>query len=157
MAASYPDDEADLRRRNREAVEKYMSLNGQDRAGRADLFADDCVAGLKTTGSGVPEASHGIEEYRQACENQVKHFPDWSFEDFEIFETQFPDKFWVTSGGFGHIEFPGYPRTEYRNDHIHYFEVRDGKIAVYWEYMNPCIEMHALGLPVPEVKKPDFL
>lgn len=33
-------------------------------------------------------------------------------------------------------------------------DARQQAIKEYWEYMNPCAEMRALGIEVPTVKRP---
>jgi Phenazine biosynthesis protein A/B len=38
----------------------------------------------------------------------------------------------------------------------HTFRLEDGLITEYWEYMNPCVEMRALGIEVPRVEEPPF-
>ena len=60
------------------------------------------------------------------------------------------------AGGEGHIHFPDYPVTFYANHYIHSFRMRDGLIEEYWEHMNPCNELRALGIEVPRIAKPAF-
>ena len=144
------------RARNRATVEKYMAAAGSERSERYLLFAEDCIAGLRTTEHGKPVFGRGREQVRGADAWNARYSPDWKFTDIKIYETQDPNFFFVDSGGEGHIEFPAYPRTFYRNHYIHTFRLDDGLITEYWEYMNPCVEMHALGIDVPTIDKPPF-
>lgn len=146
----------DLRARNRATVERYLSMNGQERLERYQLFAEDGRGGLATTDDLKPMQAVGREALRNADAFNSEFFPDWRWWDIEIFETQDPNRFWAECMGGGQILFPAYPPGKYENRYIHSFELRDGLIVNYLEYMNPCAEMRALGIPVPKVERPSF-
>ena len=114
--------EEELRRKNYQLVVDFMSLGGPERnIGRKPLLAEDGQAVMAFTKSGVPHASN-LMEWNAA-----------TVRDFEIFMTQYPDKFWgnvVSRGAFGDGEITdGKMYT--------YYECKDGKIALYMEIYNP--------------------
>jgi hypothetical protein len=116
------DDE--LRGRNRATVERYFRMEGQARLERYTLFTDDGAGGLWTTGQ--PVSGKGTEQLRAGDAWNAKYFPDWRWTDDRIYETQDPARFWVESGGEGHVHFLDHPVTFYRNHHIHTFVMADG-------------------------------
>lgn len=146
----------ELRARNRATVEKYIYARDEERLHRYELFTEDGTGGLFTTETGNPIQGKGHEGLRMADEFNYSYFNGWHYSDVTIYETQDPNKFWVECTGSGIIEFPAYEPTEYSNHYIHSFAMEDGLIKEYWEYMNPCAEMHALGIPVPRIDKPGF-
>lgn len=148
------DDDHDLRRRNRETVEAYMDqITGSRRRQRHLLFTDDGSAGLETTESGEPIVMTGRESLREHAEWSLACLPDWRWYNIEVFETQYPNRFWVECDGEGKLLFPGYPETHYANHFLHYFELCDGKITRQREFMNPVLQLRALGLEVPRVER----
>ncbi len=64
-----------------------------------------------------------------------------------------PNFFWVECEGRGDIRFPGYPDGYYENHFIFSFELNDGLITRSREFMNPTMQMRALGIPVPEIRR----
>lgn len=150
-------DDRDLRARNRETVERYVRLTGEERLNRWRLFTPDGSGGLRTTDSGEPIAAVGREALAEADAWNYRYFEDWTYSEIEVFETQDPNRFWVECVGTGWITFPAYERARYTNRYLHYFLMEDGLIKQYWEYMNPCAEMHALGIEVPSVQRPSFV
>ncbi|MFT4081253.1 MAG: PhzA/PhzB family protein [Nocardioides sp.] len=155
MSTTLNTTDADLRARNRATIETYMSMHG-DRRERYLLFTEDGAGGLYTTDSGIPMQSVGHEALRNGDAWNSTYFADWKWWNVEIFETQDPNRFWVECDGGGTITFPAYPDGTYENHYLHSFEMRDGLIHRYWEYMNPCAEMRALGIEVPRVERPGF-
>ncbi|MFT4210969.1 MAG: PhzA/PhzB family protein [Microbacterium sp.] len=147
-----PWGDEELRRRNRATIEKYFAMGG-NRTGRHLLFAEDGAGGLYTTDTGEPIQSVGHEALAAADEWNNTYFSDWSWSNVEIFETQDPNRFWVECDGGGVVHFTAYPAGRYENHYIHSFQMNDGLIQTYWEYMNPCSEMRALGIEVPRVER----
>jgi ketosteroid isomerase-like protein len=147
------EDSSARRRRNRSVVEDYMSRKGETRLTRYLLFAEDGSGGLWTADTEEPVVSVGREKLKAHGEWSLACFPDWEWENVEVYETQDPDRFWVECDGEGQILFPGYPPDHYRNHFIHSFEFADGKIKLQREFMNPYQQMRALGIEVPVIKR----
>lgn len=96
----------------------------------------------------------GREALREADRNNVAYFPDWTWSDVHIYDTQDPNRFWAECVAAGRIVLPAYPESHYSNHYIHSFVMDDGLIVEYWEYMNPCAEFRALGIELPAVERP---
>lgn len=141
----------DQRSNNRAVVEQYMSTEGQDRLRRHLLFTDDGVGGLWTTETGEPIVINGRDRLAEHAVWSLRCFPDWKWINVAVYDTQDPNMFWVECDGEGKIVYPGYPESLYRNHFIHSFEFENGKINRQREFMNPCQQFRALGIPVPTV------
>lgn len=138
---------------NLEVIMKYMTAKGQDRADRWKLFCDNATTGLQYTASGKPAVTEGIDAIRErnlaACEN----FPDWGFENFELFcSPGDPDSFLIECDGGGTSLLGGKP-VRHSDHYIHKFVMSEGKILTYREFMNPCNELIELGLEIPSLPK----
>ncbi|PHV07269.1 phenazine biosynthesis protein [Janthinobacterium sp. BJB412] len=140
-----------IQQKNREIVEQYMGTKGQDRLKRHELFNEDGCGGLWTTETGEPIVIRGKSRLAEHAVWSLQCFPDWEWHNVSVFDTQDPNKFWVECDGHGLIRFDGYPEGVYRNHFIHYFEFENGKIKLQREFMNPCQQFKALGLPVPRI------
>ncbi|WP_328491434.1 phenazine biosynthesis protein [Streptomyces sp. NBC_00414] len=147
------DDDAELRRINRETVEKYMHTTGQDRLARHLLFTEDGSGGLWTTDTGEPIVIRGRDRLGEHAVWSLQCFPDWVWYNIEVFETQDPNRFWVECDGKGKILFPGYPEGYYQNHFLHSFLLSEGKVVQNREFMNPFEQLRALSIPVPEIKR----
>lgn len=147
------DGDQTVRERNRSTVEKYMNSRGEDRLERHLLFTEDGRGGLWTTETGDPIVISGRGRLADHAVWSLQCFPDWAWINIEIFDTQDPDRFWVECDGEGKIVFPGYPEATYRNHFLHSFQFEGGKIKLQREFMNPCQQFRALGIPVPEVHR----
>jgi ketosteroid isomerase-like protein len=148
------DTDVEQRKRNRAVVEAYMDqIAGQKRLTRHELFAEDGSAGLWTTETGEPIVISGIDKLAKHAVWSLESLPDWRWYNIEVFETQDPDRFWVECDGEGKIIFPGYQVGHYRNHFLHYFRLADGKIKEQREYMNPVMQMRALGIEVPKIQR----
>lgn len=145
--------DAERRTRNRAVVETYMNTRGQDRLRRHLLFTEDGIGGLWTTESGEPIVICGRDRLGEHAVWSLRCFPDWVWYDIEVFDTQDPDRFWVECEGEGAIVYPGYPEGHYHNHFIHTFLFEEGKIKQQREFMNPCQQFRALGIPVPQVRR----
>ncbi len=148
-----PTDEAQRRARNRAVVAQYMNTRGQDRLERHLLFTEDGIGGLWTSDSEGPIAIRGRDRLGEHAVWSLRCFPDWVWTNIEIFDTQDPDRFWVECDGEGKIRFPGYPEGHYRNHFLHAFQFENGKIKRQREFMNPCRQFEALGIPVPRIRR----
>ncbi|GLZ02068.1 PhzA/PhzB family protein [Actinoplanes sp. NBRC 103695] len=147
-------DDAELRRRNRDVVARYLEMTeGEARRSRHELFADDAIGGLWTTDTGTPAAVRGKERLGAMAAWSLECFPDWRWTNMHIYETQDPNHFWVECDGEGQILFPDYEPGHYVNHFIHSFHLDDGKITEMREFMNPTAQMRALGIDVPVVKR----
>jgi ketosteroid isomerase-like protein len=146
-------DQDTCRAANRKIVEQYLETRGQDRLRRHLLFTEDGTGGLWTTDTGEPIAIRGRDRLGEHAVWSLRCFPDWAWTNVRIFETQDPDFFWAECDGEGKIVYPGYPEGYYQNHFLHSFEFRDGKILQQREFMNPCEQFRALGIPVPQVKR----
>ncbi|REF00819.1 PhzA/PhzB family protein [Thermomonospora umbrina] len=146
-------DAAELRRRNRATVEKYMHTRGPDRLRRHELFTEDGSGGLWTTDTGAPIVIRGRDRLAEHAVWSLRCFPDWEWYDITVFETQDPNHFWVECQGRGRICFPGYPEGHYQNHFLHSFELENGRIRRNREFMNPFQQLRALGIPVPEIER----
>jgi hypothetical protein len=148
------DTDVELRERNRATVEAYLDqIAGNRRLTRHELFTADGSAGLWTTETGEPIVISGIDKLAKHAEWSLASLPDWRWYNVEVFETQDPNRFWVECDGEGKIIFPGYPVSQYRNHFLHYFRLVDGKIKEQREYMNPILQMRALGIDVPKIDR----
>jgi hypothetical protein len=146
--------DTELRRRNRETVEKYMEyIAGEKRLVRHNLFAEDGRAGLWTTETGEPIVISGMDRLKKHEAWSLETLPDWRWYNIEVFETQDPNQFWVECDGEGKLLFPGYDADIYRNHFLHYFRLDDGKISEQREFMNPIRQMQALGIEVPRINR----
>jgi phenazine biosynthesis protein len=146
--------DAELRRLNRATVQQYMEdIAGERRLTRHRLFAEDGSAGLWTTETGEPIVISGMEKLKEHAVWSLRCLPDWVWYNVEIFETQDPNRFWVECDGEGKIIFPGYRVGHYQNHFMHYFRLQDGRIKENREFMNPVMQMRALGIEVPKIKR----
>jgi phenazine biosynthesis protein len=151
------DTDVDLRRKNRETVEAYLDqISGEKRLTRHKLFTEDGSAGLWTTETGEPIVISGIDKLAKHAKWSLECLPDWRWYNIEIFETQDPNRFWVECDGEGKIIFPRHPVGHYRNHFMHYFRLSDGKIVEQREFMNPILQMRALGIDVPKIDRGDI-
>lgn len=111
-----PEQEA-ARSRNRSVVACYMQTRGLDRLRRHELFTQDGEGGLWTTETGEPIMIKGKDRLAEHAVWSLECFPDWSWFNIEIFDTQDPDRFWVECDGAGIIRFTGYPEGRYESFH----------------------------------------
>ncbi len=131
-------EDEELRQKNYELIVKFMSQGGPNRdIGRKPLLAEDGKAVMAFTQSGVPHESL-MSDWIEAT---VRDFPNWEYPEFEIFMTQYPDKFWgnvISRGAFGD--------SEIKDGRMYtYYECKDGKISLYMEMYNPIAEAPSVG------------
>jgi len=151
------DTNMDLRRRNRETVEEYLrATEGEARLERHNLCTEDARGGLWTNDTGAPIAVSGKNNLYRMAAWSLECFPDWRWHNVKIFETQDPNHFWVECDGEGKILFPDYAPGHYKNHFIHSFRLNNGKITEVREFMNPCEQMRALGIPIPQITRGGF-
>jgi hypothetical protein len=142
-----------IRDHNRAVVERYMNTRGEARLRRHLLFTKDGVGGLWTTESGEPIVIRGRDRLAEHAVWSLRCFPDWEWTNIEIFDTQDPDRFWVECDGQGKIVYSGYAEGWYQNHFLHSFHFEGGRIKQQREFMNPCQQFRALGVPVPEIRR----
>ncbi|MDN5793772.1 MAG: phenazine biosynthesis protein [Brevibacterium aurantiacum] len=146
--------DVDLRRLNRGTVEAYLEqVKGQRRLERHRLFVEDGSSGLQTTETGRPIVITGRNKLADHAVWSLECFPDWEWYNVALFETQDPNRFWVECDGAGTICFPGYPKGRYENHFLHSFLLDNGKIVQSREFMNPCVQLRALGIDVPTIRR----
>lgn len=153
MSRTADATETERRTRNRATVSAYMNCRGEARRRRHLLFTEDGVGGLWTTETGEPITISGRDRLRDHADWSLRCFPDWAWLGPRIFDTQSPDEFWVECRGEGTIRFPGYPEGHYTNTFLHYFLFQGDKIKLQREFMNPCQQFRALGIPVPTIER----
>jgi ketosteroid isomerase-like protein len=129
------DTPHEIRTRNRATVERFFQTHGLE---RASLFTEDCYKILPWTGMGFPIDMRGQRELKYNFLINRTIFTEWTWSDLRIFETQFPDEFWVECDGGGVIRSPepGYAPVHYRNHYLHHFRLVDGRIAEFREFQN---------------------
>ncbi len=140
--------EAELRLQNRLTIEDYMSRKGEERLTQYLLYAEDGSCKLWTVDTLEPVVYCGSLALKEHGEWSLKCFPDWEWQNVEIYDTQDPNKFWVECHGEGQIFFPGYPSGYYTNHFIHFFWMEKGKIKQNREFMNLYQQIIALGIPI---------
>ena len=146
-----------LRARHRAVVNRFLhSGHGDALLRRHELFCADGVAGLWTTDTGTPAAAHGREAIARYDRWSSLHFPDWEWYDIRIWTTNDPMQLWAECEGRGTVALPGHDPVRYRNHFLYSFEMRDGLIRCEREFMNPIVEMRALGLRTPMIDLGDF-
>jgi hypothetical protein len=148
----FSQDDNELRQLNLATVEKYMNMNGP-RLNRYKLFTDDCQIISPFTEYGEPETFSGIEQVAQRDKDTTEIFPDWTWSNVKIFQTQDLNYFWVECDGGGQAFLPGHPPAHHSDHFIHSFQMENGKIKVYREFRNPVKELMDFGLEIPHLKK----
>jgi len=146
-------DQADLRARNRSAVELYLRTGLAERLERYRLYTEDGTAALWFTDVGRPIVVQGWEDLRRHGELSVRVLPDWSWHEVSVVEAVDPGVIWVECRGAGTIRFPGYPEGRYENHFLLCFDLVDGRIARSREISNPVEQMRALGIEVPRIER----
>jgi ketosteroid isomerase-like protein len=150
------DDDA-RRARNRAAVETFLhSGHGDALLHRHELFCEDGISGLWTSDTGEPVFVQGRESIARYDLWSAKHFPDWQWRDITIWTTDDVDVVWAECDGSGTLNLPGHDSVQYTNHFLYCFDMRDGLIAREREFMNPIVEMKALGLATPTIDLGDF-
>jgi ketosteroid isomerase-like protein len=137
--------DAELRRKNREAVETFIDTNKRDRY--LDQWADD---GVKELPFAVLEETRwaGIAEVRRNSEeNAVRRSGgDATRLDLRIFESADPNVFWVTNRCSEEKTFNGAP---YPQRYVHQLVLRDGKVTLYREFFSSLVLERALLRQAP--------
>ncbi|MET9294000.1 PhzA/PhzB family protein [Streptomyces sp. NPDC003077] len=147
------DDEAELRRRNRAAVAKYLRSGVRDRRNRYTLYTEEGTASLCYADLGRPVTIRGRDRLRRHDEVALRLLPDWRWYDVEFFDTQNPDLLWVECEGEGRVLWPGRPARHYRNHFVHRFTLENGRIASSHEFANPLDHMRSLIIEPPHVTR----
>lgn len=152
-----PTGDASQAEVNRRTVERFLaSGHGDALLHRHELFCEDAISGLWTTDSGSPAYAQGRDNIAKYDVWSSQHFPDWKWFNVRIWTTDDPDWLWAEADGRGTVILPGHDPVHYENHFLYSFEMRDGLIAREREFMNPIIEMKALGLDTPTIDLGDF-
>lgn len=145
------------RETNRDTVARFLaSGHGDALLHRHELFCEDAISGLWTTDSGSPAYAQGRDNIAKYDVWSSQHFPDWEWFNVRIWTTDDPDQLWAEADGRGTVILPGHDPVHYENHFLYSFEMRGGLIAREREFMNPIVEMKALGLPTPTIDLGDF-
>jgi len=129
---SYPASSGDVnqdREKNCEVVSRFFALPIGDE--RAELYASDGVKQIPAMG--IQWA--GLDAQRQNNEQNAALFSGWTWNDFQIWETQDPSVFWVEADGSTGPDavMPG------SGHYIMQFVIRDGKIELFREFQMPVV------------------
>ncbi|KAB2388754.1 PhzA/PhzB family protein [Actinomadura montaniterrae] len=127
-------DDVALRDRNRATVERFFKCHGLE---RASLFAEDGYKVLPWTGMGHPIDMRGQYELKYNFLRNIELFTGWSWSDVTVYDTQYPDRFWVECDGGGVIRVDGYEPVTYGNHYLMSFRLEDGEIKEFREFANP--------------------
>ena len=153
----YADHARDIAAANRRVVQTYLeSCMGEALLHRSELFCEDGISGLWTSDSGDPVFVQGREEIAKYDRWSARHFPEWRRYDIHVWATDDPNQRWAECEGEGTISRPGHEPVHYANHFLYSFEMRDGLIAREREFMNPIVEMKALGMVTPTIDLGDF-
>ena len=147
---AWSDQNEGLRRKNLETIEYYMTLRGPERRDkRRPLFTEDAGFELTFTADCVPFGK-SFKEWNDVGEQEK--FPDWGFYNYEIYQTQNPNRIFVECDGRGKmiIDHDTGEESIYENHYIISFDMEDGKIKKIREIHNPCCLMKALSMSIPK-------
>jgi ketosteroid isomerase-like protein len=148
-----PNDETLARQEmNRRTVEDYMAVKGPDRIEeRLALFAEDGMREICSTRSCMPERTVGKGALRQKMLRLQKKWADFSYSNVKVYRTPNPETFIVECDGRGLIKNPMFTSPhEYENHFFIIFVVRDARISLMKEFMNPMKLEQAFWNPVPD-------
>ena len=149
------DDYKDLRIRNRATVEKYLSMTGKERVDRWQFYTERCQQGLCTKLlSSAATLEGGVARVRTQKEveaEMVDLWPDWSFYNNILFETEDPNYILAEGDGSGLSYLRDRKRANIHSSHyFHIFRLERGRIQSYTEFRNRFQEIREWGL-VPVV------
>ncbi|MCC7463927.1 MAG: PhzA/PhzB family protein [Gammaproteobacteria bacterium] len=157
-------DHRELRIRNRTTVEKYLSMAGQERIDRWQLYAEDCknmIDGFYQPPASDPRvpqesAAGGLENQKKMEKMNADGFPDWKFYNNIIYETEDPNVIVVEGDGSGlsYLRDPDHP-NRHSDHYFHFFRLVEGRIRNYTEVRNETQELREWGInPVMPVIRP---
>lgn len=153
-AVLIPETEKELREKNMATIREYLEKAGWEKVERHPLYDYDFGGGLYTPAGPPPEFKRDKESKIGFDIWITSLFPDWTHSDLVMYQTTDPSIFLATGKGYGYVVAPEHGYPYYDNFFIHYFEVRDGKLTLYHENMNPCVMYHYFNLDVPVIKRP---
>jgi len=137
-----------LRSKNRETVEEFFKLHGDE---RARLFDENgCKELTYAANGGEPQRWEGKSEVLKNFTANKTFFPTWHWQNITIDATQDPNKFWVEAYGSGEQKVGDCASpTKYENHYVFCFKMKDGLILEMREINNPLKLMMALGVTLP--------
>lgn len=126
---------------NRRTVQHFLNSHGLE---RASLFTEDGYKVLPWTSMGRPIDMQGQRELKYNFLINRTIFTNWTWSDIEIFDTQYPDQFWVECVGTGLVVSPepGYEPVHYSNHYLHHFTLDNGRISRFREFQNAAVKVH---------------
>jgi ketosteroid isomerase-like protein len=148
-----PNDETlASQERNRRTVEEYMALKGPDLIEeRLALFAEDGMRETCFTRSCLPERTVGKRALHERMLRLRKKWADFSYSNVRIYGTPDPETLIVECDGRGLIKNPMFTSPhEYENHFFFLFVVKDARISLMKEFMNPMKLEQAFWNPVPD-------
>jgi phenazine biosynthesis protein len=141
-----------LQERNKKTVEAYMALGGPDQIEeRLALFADDGMREICSTKSCLPERTVGKRALREKMVRLQKKWADFGYSNVLVYKTPDPELFIVECDGHGAMKNPMFSSPHaYENHFFILFTVRDGRIRMMKEFMNPMKLDQAYWHPMPD-------
>lgn len=147
---------AELQKRNRATIDLFFSRT----VGVDELYTEDGVKeltfGTFLTPDGEPLRWAGIEELRKNFAANQERAVSFQWKNVVIYETQDPNKFWAECEGEGVLKNDGVARPYVQKNYFIFFGMRDGRIALLREIMNPLELLKTIGgsysMPGPAVK-----
>lgn len=152
--AACPDQETlDVQEANRKAVEAYMALKGPDCIEeRLALFAEDGMREICSTRSCLPERTVGKAALRDKMLRVQRKWADFAYSNVTIYLTPDPEQFVVECDGAGLLKNPMFTEPHPYNNHFFFiFRVKDGRLKMMREFMNPMKLEHAFWNPMPDL------
>ncbi len=145
------NDHKDLRIRNRTTVEKYLSMTGKERVDRWQFYTErcqkvPCAALLPPTEVASQKSTPGVATQKEVEATMVELWPDWSFYNNIIFETEDPNYILAEGDGSGISYLKDRNRPNMHSDHyFHIFLLEHGRIKGYTEVRNRLNEVREWG------------
>lgn len=134
-------------------VEQYLATKGQDRLKRHELFVETGSSGLWTSETGEHIMTHGKDNLAEHGAWSLKCFPDWEWINIKIYPGYDANIIWAECDGQGKICYEGYPEGYYKNHFVFSFEFEGDKLLRVREFMNPVLQLKALGIDVPKIER----
>jgi len=147
-------DEQGRRDANRSLIARFLSDVHRD---IDDFFTDDAVKEIPFatffSPDGGPMRWQGKEALRANAEANSRRIDWYEWRDVRISGTDDPDRFFVEASGVGEMTVGGVTRPYVQKEYYLIFELRDGRIALYKEIMNPLELLKTVG---GEIVLPDL-
>lgn len=140
------DADRDRQASNRALIQRYLSDIHRD---IDEFFTDDAVKEITFatffSADGSPMQWQGKDALRANAEANARRIDSYEWKDVRISSTDDPDRFFVEARGEGVMTIEGETRPYVQKDYFLLFELRDGKISLYKEIMNPLELLKSVG------------